>query len=263
MRVRVSVAVALGGVFVLNVAIGGAVSVSAQKAGPTRAGESAGDQGVACVQTALGGARAFARVSSLRIVGETRPVASDRPASLPGTREIRVVFPDKYERIDVGRPPKFPDTTLSSTIGFNGRRILSVPRAPDPDRATRSARWDFARQMWMRLPRSLAGVQMSRRVVREQNRQRLALDLAGSDGFRATLLADPASCVPVALEYPTNTTPHSTTTRVDLAEYRAFGGIRFPTVLTTSEGGQPLVVEHVSQVEVNAANSRQYFAPGR
>jgi hypothetical protein len=182
---------------------------------------------------------------------------------LPGTREIRVVFPDKYERIDVGRSPKFPDAALSSTVGINGRRILSAPRSPDSDRAMRSARWDFARQMWMRLPRSLAGVQVSRRVIREGNRQRLALDLTGADGFHATLLADAVSCVPVALEYPTTTQPHSTTTRVDLAEYREFGGIRFPTVLTTSDGGQPWVVEHVSQVEVNAPNSRQYFAPGR
>jgi hypothetical protein len=115
----------------------------------------------------------------------------------------------------------------------------------------------------MRLPRSLAGVQVSRRVIREGNRRRLALDLTGADGFHATLLADAVSCVPVALEYPTNTTPHSTTTRVDLSEYRDFGGIRFPTVLRTSDGGQPWAVEHVSQIEVNAPNSRQYFVPGR
>jgi hypothetical protein len=258
MRVRVSVAVALGGVFVLHVAIGRAASVSAQHA--ARGSARDGAQGLACIQRALGGSLAFARVSSLRIVAETKPVVS---GPLPGTREIRVAFPDKYERIDVGRPPKFPDTTLSSTIGFNGRLILSAPRVPDSDRAMRSARWDFARQMWMRFPRSLAGVQMSQRATREGNRQRLALDLAGADGFQATLLADAASCVPVALEYPTNTTPHSTTTRVALAEYREFGGIRFPTVLRTSDGGQLWLIEHVSQVEVNAANSRQYFAPGR
>jgi hypothetical protein len=125
------------------------------------------------------------------------------------------------------------------------------------------AHLDFARQMWMRLPRSLAGVQMSERVIRERNRQRLALDFVSSDGFRATLFADGASCVPVALEYPTSTQPHSTTTRVDLAEYREFGGIRFPTVLTTSVGGQPWDIERVSRVEVNAPSARQYFALGR
>jgi hypothetical protein len=256
---RVAVTMALGGVFALGVEVAGPASVSAQKAVSARGSASDDDQGLACIQRALGGSPAFARVSSLRIVGETKPVVS---GPLPGTREIRVVFPDKYERIDVGRPPKFPDTTLSSTIGFNDRLILSEPRAPDRERAMRSARLDFARQMWMRLPRSIAGVQISSRAVREGNRQRLALDLIGPDGFRATLLADAASCVPVALEYPTNTTPHSTTTRVDLADYRDFGGIRFPTVLTTSDGGRPWVIERVSQVELNAANSRQYFAPG-
>ncbi len=256
---RISVTTALGGVCAVSGGLAGPVSVSAQKAVSARGREN-GDQGLTCIQRTLGGSSAFARVSSLRIVGETKPVVS---GPLPGTREIRVVFPDKYERIDVGRPPKFPDTTLSSTIGFNGRLILSAPRVPDRERAMRSARLDFARQMWMRLPRPIAGVQISSRAVREGNRQRLALDLTGPDDFRATLLADAASCVPVALEYPTTTQPHSTTTRVDLAEYRDFGGIRFPTVLTTSDGGQPWVVEHVSQVEINAANSRQYFATGR
>jgi hypothetical protein len=219
--------------------------------------------GLACIQAALGGVRAFARVTSLRIVAEKKPAMSSGPRPLPGTREIRVVFPDRYERIDVGRPPRVVGATLKVTVGFDRRVLLSAPRSPDPALAARAARWDFARQMWSRFPRQLSGDHVSPRLTREQNHRRVALALSGADGFQATLLADAASCVPVALEYPTSTQPRSTTTRVDLAGYREFGGIRFPTLLTTSVNGQALDVEHVSLVEVNAPGSRGYFASGR
>ncbi|MEO8484390.1 MAG: hypothetical protein ABI634_19440 [Acidobacteriota bacterium] len=219
--------------------------------------------GLACIQEALGGVRAFANVSSLRFFGETKPAVSAGPRSLPGTREIRVVFPDSYKRIDLGQVPGVAGATLGSTIGFDHSLMLSAPRSPDLAQSMRSARLDFARQMWPRFPRSAAGVTVSPRVIREGSRERVALDLAGSDGFQATLLADAVSCVPMALEYSTTTQRPSTMTRVDLSEYREFGGIRFPTVLATSTDGHATVVEHVSRIELNAPDSRQYFAAGR
>jgi hypothetical protein len=218
--------------------------------------------GLVCIQNALGGARAFAGVSSLRITGETKPVASTGLRPLPGTREISVVFPDRYKNMHLGQFPG--GGGLSSMVGFDGRVLLSSPRLPDEEASMRSARLDFARQMLMRLPRASAGVSLSQRVTRDAGQERLAIDASGPDGFQATLLANPDTCVPVALEYEgSDRFLGPTTVRVHLSEYRPFGGVRFPTVLKTSHGGAPYTEEHVSTIELNAPGADQYFAPDR
>jgi hypothetical protein len=52
--------------------------------------------GLVCIQNALGGFRAFAGVSSFRIIGSTKPTAPPTgPHPLASRREIRVVFPDR------------------------------------------------------------------------------------------------------------------------------------------------------------------------
>jgi hypothetical protein len=217
--------------------------------------------GLVCIQDALGGTRAVGGVSSLRITGETKPLASTGPRPLPGTREISVVFPDRYVRVDVGRFPN--GGTLGSTIGFDGRVILSSPKVPDDEAAMRSARLDFARQMLMRLPRAYAGVNLSQRVTRDAGEERLAIDASGPDGFLATLLANPDTCVPVALHYEGSGLSGATTVRVELSDYRPFGGVRFPTVLKTWHGNTPFTEEHVSTIEMNAPDANQPVAPGR
>jgi hypothetical protein len=127
----------------------------------------------------------------------------------------------------------------------------------------RSARLDFARQMLMRLPRASAGVNLSQRVTRDAGQERLAIDASGPDGFRATLLANPDTCMPVAFQYEGNLRSGSATVRVDLSDYRPFGGVRFPTVLKTSQGGTPYTEERVSNIELNAPGADQYFAASR
>lgn len=70
--------------------------------------------GLTCIQNALGGTKALASVSSLRITAETKPTALTGARSLPGTREISVVFPEKYRNVYVAlsaailvMPPQF------------------------------------------------------------------------------------------------------------------------------------------------------------
>lgn len=115
------------------------------------------------------------------------------------------------------------------------------------------------RQMLMRLPRALAGVSLSQRTARDAGQERLALDASGPTGV-VTLLADSKTCVPVALQYLLG---GALNIRVDLSGHRTFGGIRFPTVLTTSRNGVPSEEERVSRVEVNAPGADRYFAGGR
>jgi hypothetical protein len=63
--------------------------------------------------------------------------------------------------------------------------------------------------------------------------------------------------MPVALEYhQTSSTKagSSDTYRVELSEFRRFGGILFPTVLKTAKNGAPWEEEYDSEIQVNASS---------
>ena len=216
-----------------------------------------------CIQNALGGTAAFAAVSSLYIKGETKPSQTSGLRPLAGTREISVVFPDRYLRADLGQPRRPGGSGLNSFVGFDKGVILSSPRHPDAKRAEVSADQDFARQMLRRLPRKLGGVRLSQRVTSDSGRDRLAIEASGADGLKATLLVDRETCVPIALQYITTGAAMNGVTRVDLSEYRPFGGIRFPTVLKTSIAGQPYHEERVTSIEVNTPTAAKAFAGRR
>jgi hypothetical protein len=213
--------------------------------------------GLACIQDALGGVRAFAGVSTLRIVANTEPTATSRPRPAPGKREIRVVFPDRYKSYSEGI---FEGRPLPPIVnGFNGNVLLSSPTMRPPDQAIpgilQIVRVGFVHEMLMRLPRELAGVRMRPRLTRDSGQERLAIDVFGMERLRATLLADPRTCVPVAAEYLSGSDKY----RVELSEYRAFGGVRFPTVLKYAKDGAPWNEEHVSEIQVNAPVDDDYF----
>lgn len=209
--------------------------------------------GLTCVQNALGVAGAVAGVSSLRITGDTKPAASSGARPLPGTREVTIVLPDRFRRVDVGR---FRDGgSLPSTVGFDRAELLSSPRG-EPAHTMRLARQEFIGEMLMRLPRSLPNVGLSERGVEDRGRPRLAIDASGPDGLRARLLAERSTCVPVAVEYEF---PAGREVRIELSAWREFGGLRFATVLERSHNAAPFTVERVSSVEVNAPGADQYF----
>jgi hypothetical protein len=214
-----------------------------------------------CIQNALGGTAAFARVSSLYIKAEAKPSRNVGFRPVPGTREISVVFPDRYLRHE--RPSDPGRRAMSSSTGFDEGVILSSPRHPDEKRAEVSAHQDFARQMLMRLPRTLAGVRLMSHVTNDLGRGRLALEALGTEGFSATLLVDRDTCVPIALQYLTTGAAVSGITRVELSEYRSFGGVQFPMVLRTSVSGQPYHEERVTNIEVNTPAAAQAFAVRR
>lgn len=234
-----------------------ATQVFAQQDPPTADATSA----LTCIQNALGGSAAFAAVSSLYIKGDTKPSQDSGPRPIPGTREISVVFPDRY--LLAQQPSRPRDSALSSMVGFDKGVLLSSPRHPDAKRAEASAHRSFAHQMLMRLPRKLAGVRLSQRVTSDSGHERLAIEASGADGLKATLLVDRETCVPIALQYNTVTASMSGLARVDLSEYRPFGGIRFPTVLKTSIAGQPYHEERVTSIEVNSPAAARAFAGRR
>jgi hypothetical protein len=172
-----------------------------------------------------------------------------------------MVFPDRFklQTVQTDAPPGLQP--LSGIVGFNGEVLLANPRVPDPavPKVMPRARQEFVRQMLMRLPRELAGVRLSQRVARDAGQERLAID-AFSPALVATLLADVQTCMPIALQYTTvSMAEGSDTYRVDLSEYRRFGGIRFPTLLRKAKNGEAWEDEYDVNVEVHASFDDRYF----
>jgi hypothetical protein len=149
---------------------------------------------------------------------------------------------------------------LNTIVGFDRDVLLSRPRGLDARRSERSAHLEFARQMLMRLPGRSIGVRLEQRVINDSGRDRLAIEASGTDGFRASLLVDRGTCVPIAYM---SSRGISGVRRVDLLEYRPFGGVRFPTVLRTSIGGRPFMEERVTSIEVNTPAATRAFAGRR
>jgi hypothetical protein len=163
------------------------------------------------------------------------------------------VFPDRYKRSDLPSAPA--SISVGSIIGFDRDTILSNPRLPDTDVAKRSARLDLSRQMLMRLPREMAGFHLSDRTMADGGEERLAIEVSGEGGYRATLLADRNTCVPFAVQYQVGLLR----LRVELSDYRTYGGIRFPGRLTTLREGAPFAEEQVSNIDVNPHDAAASF----
>jgi hypothetical protein len=214
-----------------------------------------------CIQNALGGAKELASLSSVRFIGNTKPRATSRYRPYATRIEIGVVFPDRFKLQTVQTDAPAGLQSLSGLVGFNGDVLLANPRVPDPavPKVMPRARQEFVRQMLMRLPREVAGVRLSQRVARDAGEERLAID-AFSPGLVATLLADVHTCMPIALQYTTvSMAEGSDAYRVDLSEYRQFGGIRFPTLLRKAKNGEAWEDEQDVKVEVNASFDDRYF----
>ena len=232
---------------------------------PRQEGKSAtpATAGLACIQNALGGVRAFAGVSSLRVIGTTKPTAPPTgPHPLANKREIGVVFPNRYKQQN-GPPETLPgQTSPAMTVGFNGSTLLSNPKQPDEVAAAvmRVVRRGFVQEILMRLPRELPDVRLSQRATRDAGQERLAIDAFGPNGLDATLLVDSQTCLPIALQYAkAGARGDSDTYRVDLLEYRRVGGILFPAVLRTTRNGQPWQDEFDSDIQVNVPFDDAYF----
>jgi len=218
---------------------------------------------VACIQEALGGVKVFASVSSLRIVGNTKVTATStgfRPVA--NKREIGVVFPDRYKQSSVQTDAAPGAAPLTMVSGFKGNELLTISaRLPDDavPKLMHAARQGFVQQMLMRLPRELADVRLSQRTTVDAGQERLAIDAFGPDDLAATLLVDPRTCSPVALQYTAPSPTGPAKYRVDLSAYRRFGGILFPTLLRTTKDGEPYDEEYDSEIQVNAMLDDEYF----
>lgn len=171
------------------------------------------------------------------------------------------MFPDRFKLQTVQTDAPAGLQSLSAMVGFNRDVLLGSLSVPDSavPKVMPKVRQEFVRQMLMRLPREVAGVRLSQRVARDAGEERLAID-AFSSGLVATLLADVHTCMPIALQYTkVSMAEGSDTYRVDLSQYRQFGGIRFPTLLRKAKNGEAWEDEYDANVEVNASFADNYF----
>jgi len=120
-------------------------------------------------------------------------------------------------------------------------------------------RLGFVREMLKRLPLELPDVRLSQRTTLDAGQERLAIDASGLDGLDVTLLADPRTCVPIALQYVAPSPTGSDPSRVELSQYRRFGGILVPTVLKTTKNGEHWEEEYDSEIQVNVTLGDEYF----
>jgi hypothetical protein len=184
-------------------------------------------------------------------------------------REIGVVLPDRYKRISAQTDAPLGSASVpDTTVGFNGKEFLLSLEPPNDAVLARwqhGIRLEFVREILMRLPSELPGVRLSQRTTLDSGQERLAIDAFGLDDLDATLLVDRQTCRPLALEYrqASTTAPGLDTYRVELSEYRRFGGILFPTILKTAKNGEPWEDEYDSEVQVNPRLDTEYFRLGR
>jgi hypothetical protein len=246
---------------------------------------------LACAHDAIG-SQAGA-VTSLRIVSEAHAVPGVTGPQ-PADRDTAIVFPDRFKTTMVSTSPSGALLPVS-ILGFSGTALLSsmggrvVPG--DPAVPLLTAQQEFARYLLMFLVRvsPAIGTTFSAPALRRDGaNERLALDAAGPGAFKATMLLDAGTCRATALVYERPTSiadrlrtapPDSssgsmsvgmvaksirpgsmTAVRIDLGDYRPFGGLTFPTVLKTSFDGKAYTEERVTDVQVNPALPRNYFA---
>lgn len=222
--------------------------------------------GLICIQNALGGVRAIAAVTSLRIISTTKVTVTNGSGPMASKREIGVQFPDRFKYVNVQTDMPAGSDPAVMVSGFNGNVPLSNLPAPPGQLGSLvppTTRAVFVREILMRLPRELPGVRLSQRTTQDAGQERLAIDASGLPGLNVTLLADPRTCMPVAVQYGQATAfKGRVTNRVALSQYRRFGGLLFPTLLKTTRDGGPWADEYVSEIHVNAPFDAGYFRAG-
>ena len=223
-------------------------------------------EALTCIQNALGGVSAFAAVTSLRTIATTKVTVISGPRPIAVKREISVQFPDRFKLAEVQTNPPRGSAGLTLVRGFNGNVPLSdLP--PPPDEAVPTVgpgtRRLFVEEVLMRLPRELPNVRLSQRTIQDAGQERIAITASGLPGLDATLFAVPGTCMPVAIQY-NRTSPFAgrVTQRVALSQFRRFNGILFPTVLRTTQNGEPWADEYVSEVLVNKPFDEGHFRAG-
>ena len=236
---------------------------------------------LSCARGAIGG-DAVTHVRSL-LIRKVRNPAAGAKGGLRAEEHLAIALPDRYReevRSDL------PNYSLISIRGFKGdvpfeRSTVngeSSSHAVRPE-ALKAAKQQFARELLVWLIRDSPAFPLqwaladSNKVPTDRPSKRvpanrLALGATGPEGFNATLLLDAITCHPVALTYERRATiadfraeqangisvvGDTRLERLDLSDYRSFGGVMFPTRIKMSIGPRAISDERVTEIEVNPA----------
>jgi hypothetical protein len=221
-------------------------------------------------------------VTSL-LVSATRQPAAGAAGQLPSTERIAIALPDRYtDEIRSELPGGFGAiTNISGLMGKEGLERSSVRGNRIIHDGTSEAREhgeeQFARALMLWLLRDSPAVPVTWSAGtpgKNVPSNRLAVQARGRAGFNATLWLDAETCHPIAVSYerPANlgdmraeqasgvtALGDTRLVRLDMGEYRSFGGVQFPTVIRMSVSGRAEAEQRVTDIEVNPVLPGDYF----
>ena len=227
----------------------------------------------------LGGADRLRAVRSFSMTGTFRRAFPDQDRS--GVYEISFMSPDKFKKVETADATKDVSITLTQTLNNNagwsdtyikkGEIELSVGKQgsgaqPVSPNARKQMRADFARHLlaWFIADPGLYSMGFNY-ARQDPASDTLVLDLNGPDDFKARVVLDPNTHLPLMMNYRGRppliavneremkeaATPYETEIQVHFSDYRAENGIVLPHHIKVESGGKFLEEFEMKTCRVN------------
>jgi hypothetical protein len=210
---------------------------------------------LAAARAALGGDAKIAAVKTLVITGRTRQVRGNN--LVPIEFEIQAELPDKYSRRDeIPAQDSGPTTT-----GFNGDRLVQIPKPPAPLPETAAAgrvtplKQDFARLMLGLFASSYSSYPLTfTYVAQAEAPQGTAdvLDVMGPSNFAARLFIHADTHLPIMVSWETKGPAGAVEHRLYFADYRETDGLKIPFRIRRAMGTETTEETTIDRVRINA-----------
>jgi hypothetical protein len=206
-------------------------------------------------RAALGGDATIASVKTFVITGRTRQVRGNN--LVPIEFEIHGELPDKYSRRD-----EIPaQDSGPTTIGFNGDRLVQIPKPPaalaDAAAAARvtTLKQDFARLMIGLFASSYSSYPLTFTYLAQAEAPQGkadVLDVKGPSNFAARLFIHADTHLPIMVSWETKTPSGATEHRLYFADYRDVDGLQVPFRVRRAVGAETTEETTFDRVRINA-----------
>jgi hypothetical protein len=209
---------------------------------------------LAAARKALGGEAKIAAVKTLVLTGRTRQVRGNN--LVPIEFDIHIELPDKYSRRD-----EIPaQDSGPTTNGFNGDRLVQIPRPPAPmPEAGAAARviglkQDFARLMlglfassYNRYPLTFTYLAQAEAPQGKAD----VLDVTGPANFAARFFVHTDTHLPIMVSWEMKGPAAAVEHRLYFADYRDVDGLQLPFRLRRAAGPDTTEETTFDRVRIN------------
>ncbi len=232
---------------------------------------------LAATRAALGGESRIAAIKTLIVNGRTRQVRGNN--LVPIEFEIQSELPDRYSRRD-----EIPaQDTGPTTTGFNGDRLVQIPKPPValPDAAMASrvtgVKQDFARLMLGLFASSYSSYPLTFTYIAQAEAPQGKADVLeakGPSGFTARLFVNAQTHVPIMVSWevkgPMNPAPApapggtagAVEHRLYFADHREIDGLQLPFRIRRAIGPDTTEETTFDRVRINARVDPRRFETG-